>query len=65
MGKQGTIAVKKSCDQCEVLYINGLFCHETGCPNQKKVWQDGEWIAVYDCPECGSTLEVGQPCCEL
>ena len=23
----------KGCDQCEVLSINGLACHETGCPN--------------------------------
>ena len=22
-----------SCNQCEALMINGVFCHETGCPN--------------------------------
>jgi hypothetical protein len=22
------------CDQCEFLFINGIGCHETGCPNQ-------------------------------
>lgn len=21
------------CDQCQVLSINGMACHETGCPN--------------------------------
>jgi hypothetical protein len=36
----------KCCDKCEALRINGVFCHETGCPNTKKVWdgQEGEWI---------------------
>jgi hypothetical protein len=26
--------------------INGLFCHETGCPNMHKVWdsEEQEWI---------------------
>ena len=26
----------KSCDQCEPLMIQGVFCHETGCPNARK-----------------------------
>ncbi len=24
------------CSQCEALVINGMACHETGCPNEKK-----------------------------
>jgi hypothetical protein len=28
---------KKRCDQCVALMINGVFCHETGCPNKKKL----------------------------
>ena len=24
------------CDQCEMLSINGVACHEIGCPNSKK-----------------------------
>ena len=32
------------CDQCEAAMINGVFCHETGCPNSRKTWEDGEWI---------------------
>lgn len=24
------------CSQCESLVINGIACHETGCPNEKK-----------------------------
>ena len=46
---QGTIAdvtpKRKRCDRCEAAYINGIFCHETGCPNIRKVWNpvDGTW----------------------
>lgn len=25
-----------SCDQCVALVINGVFCHEHGCPNSRK-----------------------------
>jgi len=24
------------CSQCEACFINGVPCHETGCPNRKK-----------------------------
>jgi hypothetical protein len=24
------------CSQCEALVINGVACHEKGCPNQRK-----------------------------
>jgi len=46
------------CDQCEALMINGVFCHETGCPNRDKVYDklNREWRAVKQCPECGCTL---------
>ena len=27
--------VDLSCNQCEACMINGTFCHETGCPNNK------------------------------
>lgn len=33
-----------SCDQCQACMINGVYCHETGCPNTRKVKIDGEWI---------------------
>jgi hypothetical protein len=33
------------CDQCCAAMINGVYCHETGCPNTHKVKVDGEWIA--------------------
>ena len=28
------------CDQCEALTINGIYCHEHGCPNEQKVTND-------------------------
>jgi hypothetical protein len=33
-----------TCDQCCAAMINGVYCHETGCPNMHKVKVDGEWI---------------------
>ncbi len=31
------------CSQCEALVINGVACHETGCPNSRRQrnWRDG------------------------
>ena len=52
------------CDQCEVLSINGVPCHETGCPNSRKTWieERGEWVLFLECRECGSELEEGTAC---
>jgi hypothetical protein len=38
------------CDQCEALMINGVFCHETGCPNSGKIYDpDYEaWINISE-----------------
>ena len=40
------------CNQCELLVINGVLCHETGCPNTDKIYnkEDKEWIPseVYE-----------------
>jgi nitrogenase subunit NifH len=24
---------RRTCDQCQLVRINGVVCHETGCPN--------------------------------
>ncbi len=32
--KNGTHRVR--CSQCEALVINGVACHEHGCPNEKR-----------------------------
>lgn len=43
--------------------INGVFCHETGCPNSKKTWIDGRgWILFLKCRECGDEMEAGEEC---
>lgn len=34
------------CDQCDIVVINGVACHEHGCPN-----------APRECPECGCIFE--------
>jgi hypothetical protein len=38
------------CDQCQIAYINGVRCHETGCPS---AWRD----EVRECKECGTEFE--------
>ena len=56
-----------NCDQCQMLSINGAACHETGCPNARKEWNDviQEWVKVHECRECGCTFEDGKSCCEV
>lgn len=36
--------VRPSCSQCQAVCINGVACHETGCPNGRR----------YTCQECGT-----------
>ena len=38
------------CNSCEVLYINGIKCHEHGCPD---AWRDEE----RECNWCGQSFE--------
>jgi len=51
------------CDQCDYLFINGIGCHEYGCPNRSAfVCQCGEftrhafyandWDGIKLCEEC-------------
>ena len=35
-----------SCDSCQALMINGVYCHEQGCPN---AWKNKR----VECRECG------------
>ena len=51
------------CDQCNSAYINGVFCHEHGCPNRNKRYMDGEWVKVYVCDICGYEYLEGETCC--
>jgi hypothetical protein len=52
------------CNQCEMLSINGVPCHETGCPNEWRTWDEErqEWILYVPCFECGFSVEVGTVC---
>jgi hypothetical protein len=50
------------CDQCQAAMINGVFCHETGCPNQGKVFEDGEWVKYCECVICGYDVKLGENC---
>lgn len=58
------MAAINGCDQCEAAMIDGVFCHETGCPNQKKRWdpEREQWIRWLECPECGGEVEEGESC---
>ncbi len=60
------LVVSKSCNQCSALVINGVFCHEHGCPNEHKKFDSdsGEWKSVIKCRECGCDVEEGETCCE-
>lgn len=52
-----------NCNQCQMLSINGIPCHETGCPNSRKTWNEDrqEWIRYVECRECGAEVEAGEP----
>ncbi len=54
----------KKCDQCEQLRINGVVCHEIGCPNMGRTWDEEreQWIKYVECYECGCDVEVGTSC---
>ena len=48
------------CDSCEALMINGVYCHEIGCPD---AWQD----YLRECKWCGSEskpVDRYQDCCD-
>jgi hypothetical protein len=53
------------CNQCEALMINGVFCHETGCPNSKARYdnESGEWIKQRKRFECGCAVDADNLCC--
>ena len=52
------------CDQCEALMINGMFCHEIGCPNTHARYDEESdtWIRQYKCRECGYMVDKGESC---
>ena len=52
------------CNQCEAAMINGLFCHELGCPNTwKRLMEERqEWVLFLKCFICGYEVEDGETC---
>ena len=52
------------CPQCEAAVINGIYCHETGCPNERKTWiaDRQEWVLFVDCFYCGCEVEENTQC---
>lgn len=52
-----------TCDQCEMLSINGHACHEIGCPNMGARWiPDRGWVHYQECRICGCDVERGENC---
>lgn len=54
------------CDGCDLLRINGVICHEHGCPNKNARWDaDGRmWVKQRECGECGCTVDDDETCCD-
>jgi hypothetical protein len=51
-----------TCNECEMLSINGHACHETGCPNTNARYDHGEWIKQYKCFNCGYMADCDPGC---
>lgn len=50
------------CDQCDSCYINGIFCHETGCPNSNWRPRVARKRNTAVCPYCGETVSITVEC---
>ncbi len=52
------------CDQCVLCSINGVACHEHGCPNTRKFWAEDtqRWVKILTCFECGCEYPDDMPC---
>jgi hypothetical protein len=57
--------VRVHCDQCQMLSINGVACHERGCPNMNARWdrENNSWVKQRKCFDCGCTVDFDDPCC--
>lgn len=49
----GQSVLRVRCSQCQAATVNGITCHEHGCPNQKS-----------ECRECGGVCEKHERLCE-
>ena len=64
-GEKQAITERKPmrCDQCEMLSINGVACHERGCPNTGARWDGETWIEQATCSVCGYEQDIDSECC--
>ena len=55
-----------NCDHCEMLSINGIACHERGCPMICARWdaESESWIKQRVCVICGYSRDADDPCCD-
>ena len=53
-----------NCDNCQMISINGMACHETGCHNSRATWNKDreQWIHYVECFDCGESVERGEAC---
>jgi hypothetical protein len=56
---------KFGCDQCSMMSINGLACHEQGCPNDRARWdaEEERWVKQRKCGVCGYRVDEDDACC--
>jgi len=47
-GQFVAVGVRARCSQCAVVHINGLACHETGCPNAAAAQRREQEAEVLD-----------------
>ena len=53
------------CDQCVALMINGVYCHEHGCPDAWKTKKhECKWCGSSFKPEHGSQMFCSDECCK-
>ena len=47
------------CDQCDSAIINGVYCHEPGCPNREKFWDEENemWMDIEESTDEGWLIE--------
>ena len=53
------------CSSCQLMRIQGLICHEIGCPYMGARYDKESkiWIKQRKCFDCGYTVDINDPCC--
>lgn len=62
----GVMATSIRCDQCQLVMIQGVLCHETGCVNTYSRYdaESGEWVKRRKCGGCGCSVDADDLCCD-